>query len=121
VFDEGTLNSDFHVVEQVQRKELRKNGRKRMTRVRGPHRRADYKGRVRLGSADRQSGVRYRLGRQAALHVGHAPSLWTALTGRVWALRKGKSGGQVHNSGVELCPAGCGQCSLTTQHDRLKE
>jgi len=52
-FDEGTSNSDFHIAEQVRRKELGKNGRKRMTWVRGPHRWADYRGWVRLGSTDR--------------------------------------------------------------------
>lgn len=116
-FDEGTSNSDFHIAEQVRRKELGENGRKRRTRVRGPHRRADYRGRVGLGSADRQSGAGYRPGRQAALHAGHAPSLWTAPTGRVWAPRKGNSGGQVRSSGVELCRAGRGQCSTTTRHE----
>ena len=112
-FDEGTSNSDFHIAEQVRRKELGENGRKRRTRVRGPHRRADYRGRVGLGSADRQSGAGYRPGRQAALHAGHAPSLWTAPTGRVWAPRKGNSGGQVRSSGAELCRAGRGP----VQHD----
>lgn len=112
-FDEGMSNSDFHIAEQVRRKELGENGRKRRTRVRGPHRRADYRGRVGLGSAGRQSGAGYRPGRQAALHAGRAPSLWTAPTGRVWAPRKGNSGGQVRSSGVELCRAGRGP----VQHD----
>jgi len=92
-----------------------------MTRVRGPHRWADYRGRVGLGSADRQSGAGYRLGRQATLHAGHAPPLRTAPTGRVCVPRKGKSGGQVRSSGVELCRVGRGQCSTTSRHDRLKE
>lgn len=114
-FEEGTSNSDFHIAEQVRRKDLGENGRKRRTRVRGPHRRADYRGRVGLGSTDRQSGAGYRPGRQAALHAGHAPSLWTAPTGRFWAPRKGNSGGQVHSSGVELCRAGRGP----VQHDHM--
>jgi len=82
-FDEGTSNSDLHIAEQVRRKEFGENKRKRMTWVRGLHRWVDYKGRVGPSSADKQSEAGYRPGRQAALHAGHAPSLWTAATGRV--------------------------------------
>jgi len=61
--DEGTSNSGFHIAKQVRRNELGKNRRKRKKQVRGPHRLADYRGLVGLGSIERQSRAGYRLGR----------------------------------------------------------
>ena len=116
-----TSNLDFHIVEQVRRKELGENERKRMTQVRRPHQQEDYREWVRLGHMDRQRKVGYSPGRQATLHAGHAPSLWTALKGRVWAPQKGKSGGQVHSLGVKLCRVGYQKCSMTTGHNGLEE